>query len=522
MVRGGYSLVYDRQNTVQSVIVPTLGIAFAQTLNVSAPPCNVTGPGGRGCNPSSTNPALSGFRAGVDGRIPIPRVPELSVPVSPFWGLNSSGGLNLFPEILSLQVDPSIEVGENHAVDFTWQRELHRDMLLEVGFAGRYAKKLPQSMSFGQVPYMHVDPASGQTFAQAFDTVATELRSGMPAASVTPQPWFENQVPGGTRTLAGVQSSNFINGNLNNVFLTIDQRRMLNRLQPFNNYLARTLFLRSSTGRSNYNALFATVQKRLSRRLLYTLNYTFSRSLDQLGAIQNAANVMPNSFDLDAEYGPSLFDFTHLFNATWLHDLPLGQGHRFASTGLWNKLLGGWYTSGIFTAQSGEPVVVTQGPGVWGGSLLLGFMSGAIPKVPTGTFGNSVQSGVAGSNNIGTNGDPATGGTGLNLFANSESVFNSFRRVEVSRDGRAGRANPLRGLPRWNLDVSFGKKTAVTEGVNVLFAFDFFNVFNHVDFANPTLDLNSSRAFGVITSQFIPPNRAAGSRWIQFGMRVEF
>src|SRR5206468_3616789 len=38
VVRGGYSLVYDRQNTVQSVIVPTLGVAFAQTLNVSAPP----------------------------------------------------------------------------------------------------------------------------------------------------------------------------------------------------------------------------------------------------------------------------------------------------------------------------------------------------------------------------------------------------------------------------------------------------------------------------------------------------
>ncbi len=48
VIRGGYSMVFDRQNTVQSVIVPTLGVAFAQTLNVTSPRCNATGAGGRG------------------------------------------------------------------------------------------------------------------------------------------------------------------------------------------------------------------------------------------------------------------------------------------------------------------------------------------------------------------------------------------------------------------------------------------------------------------------------------------
>jgi hypothetical protein len=521
VIRGGYSLVFDRQNTVQSVIIPTLGVAFAQTVNVSAPPCNATGAGGSGCNPANSNPAISGFRVGIDGRIPIPVVPNLSPPISPPWGIGP--GQSLFPEILSFQVDPSIEVGENHAIDLTWQRELPGNMLLEVGYAGRYASKLPQSMSFGQVPYMFLDTASGQTFAQAFDAVAAQLRAGVPASSVTPQPWFENLVPGGTRSLAAAQLSNFINGNLNNIFLTIDIRRMQAGLQPFNNYLARTLFLRASTGSSNYNALFATLRKRLSSGLLYTLNYTFSRSLDQLGVIQNAASVMPNSFDLNAEYGPSIFDFTHQFNATWVYDLPFGRS-RLLRTSLkpLNKVIDGWYLSGIFTARSGDPLVVNQGPGVWGGSLFLGFNSGAIPKVDPKTFGNSVHSGVSGSNNIGVNADPKTGGSGLNLFSNPEAVFGSFRRVEISRDGRAGRANPLRGLPRWNLDISLGKKTSVAEKVNLIFAFDFFNVFNHVDFNNPSLDLNNPRAFGVITSQFIPPNRVAGSRWIQFSMRVEF
>lgn len=517
VIRGGYGLIYDRQNTVQSVIVPSLGVAFAQTLNVSAPACNATGSGGPRCNSGSANPAERVFRAGVDGTIPTPAVPEQSIPVSPFWGVDSRGRLTLFPEILSFQVDPSIEVGENHAVDFTWQRELPGNMLLELGYAGRFARKLPQSMSFGQVPYMQLDPASRQTFAQAFDEVATQLRSGVTAANVTRQPWFENQVPGGTAALVQAETSNFINGNLNSIFLTADVRRMQAGLAPFNNYMARTLFLRSSTGSSNYNAGLVTLRKRLSRGLTGHINYTFSKSLDQLGAIQNAASVMPNSFDLDVEYGPSPFDITHLFNGSWTYELPSPKVHPALG-----KILGGWYLSGIFTARSGDPLVVNQGPGVWGGSLFLGFNSGAIPTVNPGSFGNSAQRGVAGSNNVGTNSNAATGGSGLNLFRDPEAISKNFRRVLVSQDGRAGRANPLRGLPRWNLDFSLGKRTRIGERIGVIFSADFFNIFNKVDFADPSLDLTNLRAFGVITAQNTPANRTVGSRWIQLSLRVEF
>lgn len=104
----------------------------------------------------------------------------------------------------------------------------------------------------------------------------------------------------------------------------------------------------------------------------------------------------------------------------------------------------------------------------------------------------------------------------MNLFANPEKVFNSFRRVLISQDGRAGRTNPLRGLPRWNVNLSVGKKTTITETANLVFSFDFFNVDNHVDFANPSLSLTDPRNFGVITSQANAPRR------IQFGLRVEF
>ncbi|HMV82656.1 MAG TPA: carboxypeptidase-like regulatory domain-containing protein [Blastocatellia bacterium] len=524
VVRGGYSLIFDRQNTVQSVIIPTLGVAFAQTINITTPLCNASAAAGLGCDPTSANPAQNLYRVGVDGRIPLPVVPTLSIPVSPFWGRNANGTLTLFPETLSFQVDPKIQVGENHALNLTVQREMPGNILVEAGFIGRYAKKLPQSMNLGQAPYNHLDRASGQTFAQAFDAVARQLRTGTLASAVTPQPWFENQSPGGTRVLAAATTSNFINGNINNIFLNIDQRRLLAGLPSFNNYLSQSFLLRSSTGSSNYNAAFVTLNKRFSRGLLATVNYTFARSMDQLGANQNSANTTPNSFDLTVEYGPSTFDITHILNSTFRYDLPFGKGRFFNTGNVLDKVVGGWYLSGIYTARSGDALTVVQGAGVWGGSLFLGFNSGAIPTTDPSSFGNETNRGINGSNNIGTNGDPANRGTGLNLFNNPEQVFNSLRRVEISNDGRTGRANPFRGPSRWNVDLSLGKQTTIKEGLKVTFLADFFNAFNNVIFANPTLDLNNSRAFGVLTTQFIAPERGgtAGSRWIQLGLRIEF
>ncbi len=534
VVRGGFSIVYDRQNTVQSVIIPTLGIGFGQTLNV-IPLCDASGTPGAACSAASTNHMLSFFRVGRDGAIPTPTVPSQTIPVSPAWGIRPgtplppagqpypANAVLFFPEILSFQVDPDIQVGKNYAIDFTWQREMPFDMILEFGYVGRFARLLPQSMSFGQIPYTHVDPASGQSFAQAFDAVALQLRAGVPAASVTPQPWFQNNVPGGTAAIA--TNTNFVPGNAANVMEAIDRLRVRNFLQPFNNWMVQTAFMRASTGRSNYNAAFLTLNKRMSKGLMYTVNYTFSRSLDQLGAIQNAASVMPNNFDLDAEYGPSPFDNSHLLNVFALYELPFGKGRWLSTSKGWlDKLAGGWYISNIFTARSGDALTMTEGSQVWGGTRFLGFNTGMVPTVNPFTFGNTVRAGYpgGGSGGTGTTANPATGGSGLNLFANPDAVFTSFRRVELSRDGRSGRANPIRGLPRWNLDASIGKKTAVTERVTTVFSVDFFNVTNHVDFNNPSLDVNNRAAFGVITGQFTPANRTVGSRWIQLGLRIEF
>ena len=51
---------------------------------------------------------------------------------------------------------------------------------------------------------------------------------------------------------------------------------------------------------------------------------------------------------------------------------------------------------------------------------------------------------------------------------------------------------------------------------------DFFNLFNHVNFFDPSLNISSPETFGVISSELIPANRTPGSRWIELGLRVSF
>jgi hypothetical protein len=446
-------------------------------------------------------------------------VPPNFAATSPVVPAKGVGITTAFGETISLTIDPKIGNPRNYALDFTIQRELPGNMVIEVGYLGRFGRNLFQSVNLNSAPYFFKDKTSGQTFAQAFDAVAAQLRSGVAANAVDLQPWFENQLKetpqaeiGATRFLAASAASSFINGEVNTIWNVI-----LDGIapSPYNNRQSVELHVRTTMGRSNYNAAFISLRKRVSHGLTFDFNYTFSRSLDQVGTIQNQGSQFSSSFDPDIDYGPSEFDGTHNVNANFIYDLPFGSGRRFGAGKRLDKLIGGWYAAGIYQGFSGVALAVSQGSQVYGGGLIFSSASGAIPlKKPD--FGNSVHDGVVGSGGVGTVGDPKNSvpGSGLNLFANPEEVFKSFRRINLAGDGRQGRG-VLRGLPFWNLDFSLGKVTKITESVRFTLAFDFFNVVNHVNFVNPSLSLANPTTFGVITG-------AGDPRRIQVGARVEF
>jgi len=491
VIRGGYALTFDRANTVATVIVPMLGVGFAQTLSVLGPKNSHGDP----------------LRAGIDGDIPVPVNTAAHSPIVPD---------KPFGELLSFLDNPKLLDPRNHGIDFTIQRELPWKMLIEIGYVGRLGRELYQSYNLNSDPYFFKDKASGQTFAQAFDAVATALRtSGTPHA----QPWFENQLfPGATDILAGAFTGDFIAGNLNNVWnLGVD----FFGPAPYNNQQALDLFFRANGGRSNYHAMVLSLHKRASAGLTFDMHYTLSKSLDQVGAVQNSAGELASSFFPDIEYGPSFYDRTHAFNANFVYDLPFGKGRRFSVGNKLDRLVGGWYFSGIYHFESGQPLQVTQNLSgqTFGGTVIFGYGTGAIPTghVSTGHF-----DGVKGSGNIGT------GGQGKNLFSDPEAAYNSFRAALLSEDGRAGRG-VLRGLSHWQLDWSVGKQTKLTERVAFQLSFDFFNIFNHPNFLDPAPNLEDKTNFGAITTQIVPnPNGFPLAqtfyrpRAIQIGARIQF
>jgi carboxypeptidase family protein len=521
VVRVGFGIYYDRINNVQSVEIPQLGVGFAQTLVIKSPTCTVSGTPGTGCNAAAGDLGSSGFRTGVDGSIPVPTVPAVSSPIVPSVP---------FGESLSFSLDPSFKVGRSYSTDFTIQRELPGNMLMEIGYIGRLGRKLPNSFDFNSSPYMFKDQASGETFAQAFDAVAAQVAAKTPVGSITTQAWFDNQLPGlsalpvnqggcggaaltPTQCLVNNNGATFANHLVSTLFQSMGFDRLHLGLTPYNSLqVALALFVRTNNDISNYHAATFTLRKRPSHGLQFDLNYTFGRSLDQLGAVQNSASTYQTSFNTNLQYGPSLFDRKHVFNGIFNYDLPAGQGHKFHfSNGIVDKFISGWYTSGVFRASSGVP------RGVFAGNFGGGSFSGSENLIPTtdpGSIGGGAHFGVTGTK-FGTGGN-------VNIFSNPDAAAADFRFPLLSSDGRDGSGRPIRGLGFWNLDARLGKTTSFHERFKVEFSADFFNLFNHPNFFDPSFNFLSPATFGVISTELIPANRTQGSRWIELGLRVSF
>ena len=112
-----------------------------------------------------------------------------------------------------------------------------------------------------------------------------------------------------------------------------------------------------------------------------------------------------------------------------------------------------------------------------------------------------------GSGGIATTGNLSLGGTGLNLFANPVAVARILLASAVERE----EANSLRRIAhaaRLEPEPDRGKEDlAISERMNLDVSVESFNLFNVVNFAAPSLNLNSLSNFGVFTTQLNTPRR---------------
>jgi len=118
----------------------------------------------------------------------------------------------------------------------------------------------------------------------------------------------------------------------------------------------------------NYNSLQVRLNQRLTNGLLYQLNYTWSRTFDNVSAINNLPTgtlTLQNNNCFSCDYGPASFDQPHRFVASGSYEFPVGKGRKW-SLGWANWVLGGWQMSGVYTVASGMPETVFAGFGGFG------------------------------------------------------------------------------------------------------------------------------------------------------------
>jgi len=302
---------------------------------------------------------------------------------------------------------------------------------------------------------------------------AAQLAMGPSLLTQVPNPFF-GQVP----------ASSSIGGK------TISQAQLL---KPFPRFLNVATY-RNNSGSTNYNAVQATLEKRFSQGVYLLFSYTHSKLIDSASSVFSTTVLSsPNSSSLVAadtfrpalERDSSNGDMPNVTSISGIYDLPAGRGHRFASNGIANVVLGGWSLNAIALLQSGMPVTVTQATN---NNAFAGF---ALQR-PT----------IVGNPTL----DPEQRTPGK--FFNT-SAFATTPQFAI---GNASR-NPVRGPAYRDLDLALVKHSKITERTDLEFRAEMFNVTNTPAFAQPNGSFGTP-AFGSIISTITDP------RVVQFALRL--
>jgi len=353
------------------------------------------------------------------------------------------------------------------------QKELPRGIMVGVGYTGLSGRNLPY---LGSININQLDPKY--------------QNAGINTLQSVPNPFFGVSQAGG---FAARQ--------------TIELGQLLRPYPQFGDVLWQ-----GATGaRSQYHALILQGRRRTDNHWGVNVNYTFSRLMDnQVGqsnfysaspGVQNNYVLVPWStyFNPDAEYSRSLLDSPHKIVIAPTVNLPFGEGHKWAQTGVADMLLGGWSITAVATFQSGFPIGVSQNENaasfLFGGTLRPNVVSGAAFTVD----GDITE-------RIRTN-------TSDNLYLNR----NAFTATPVNRYGNAPRILPGVLSPnRNNVDLSVSKNVGTGGRTSASVRLEVLNLLNQVQWAAPASTAFGNSNFAQIT------NQANNMRMVQFTFKFSF
>jgi len=289
--------------------------------------------------------------------------------------------------------------------------------------------------------------------------------------------------------------ANPIRGVTDNTLANIPER------VPIVGFAPASLLVTESGGQSWYNALEASLTKRMSHGLQFLASYTFSKALDTDGANINAISsgnaITPgNQNDPNSRRGPASFERTHRFVFSATYDLPS------VGTGFAKVISSDWLVAGVLTVQSGSALTITfvNSNNVFG-------ITQDRPELAAGCGkGNLVTRGSTESrlshyfNKTCFTTPPVIGADGVaTAFGNSGTGI-------------------VDGPGQFNVDFSLARSIRVKwprEDAALEIRGEFFNMFNHPQFSNPDTNFSDS-TFGQIQSTSVNP------RIIQLALRFKF
>jgi hypothetical protein len=280
---------------------------------------------------------------------------------------------------------------------------------------------------------------------------------------------------------------------------------------------------------STYNSGQVEVRRRLAAGFQMGFSYAFSKSLTDANA--------PTLRDWGGFKGPTTFDIRNAFKATWIYQLPVGQGRPLLNSahGVLGKVVSGWEIAGVGRLQSGSPINITSGRDTFnqndGGVTLYNMTAKQLQSDVGLNFTSQVSSnGVA---------------TGTAYYLPQSLIQNTLAAFGIS--GTLNPTAPYIGpcnaagqicdqvflwgpwLSKW--DVSLVKRTQIKERLNMEFRVQALNVFNHPNIMVPggaatggNITTAISSSFGQTTTAFRDLNNTndPGARSLEFVLRLNF
>jgi hypothetical protein len=261
--------------------------------------------------------------------------------------------------------------------------------------------------------------------------------------------------------------------------------------------------LTDNSATSDYHALQLKFQRRLSRGLQALGSYTFSHSIDSAStdAFATYLNTPASVASPNIDRADSDFDIRNAFSAGLVYNVPTPGSDRIV-----REVLGGWSVDSFILARSAPPVDVVGGIVEADGIAL--YPRPNLTGAPLVLYGSGYPGG---------------------------KIFNkaAFVAAFVGQQGNFGR-NVLRGFDATQADIGLQRMFRVTEKVGVRFRAEFFNIFNHPNFGNPT-NVLTSPLFGYSTQTlanalggggqnggFNPLYQIGGPRSIQLAAKFQF